>query len=218
MKPTMPKKTKSKNKERYIQFRLNEEIYQEIDAFSIRFGVSKSELARKSIFKYILTFDNPEHPNPKLLFSQNMFKVLIDNVSPENIENLAETSYENGMADLQFINEGFTGNQSMQWIFNTFYDRLTALSQYVFPKEMQNWFEECQVLVENDNYMFKGIHNLGQNFSLFIKEILKLYSADTKYELCEEYYGELIEKTKRKKQKMDEQRKYTVKFVFGLRE
>ncbi|MHA1674176.1 MAG: hypothetical protein ACTSYI_11180 [Promethearchaeota archaeon] len=217
MKTNMPKKSESKNMGRYIQFRLNEDVYIEIDEFSTRFGISKSELARKSIFKYILTFDNPEHPNPKLLFSQNMFKILIDNATLENIENLAKLSYENGMADSQYLNQGNIGSQSINSKFDTFYDRLASLADIIFPKEMQNWFEECHVLVENSNYLFEGVHALGANFSLFIKELLRLYSIDTKYELQNEYYGELIEKTKNKNQEMTEQRKYTVKFVFGLR-
>ena len=44
---------KSSNKGRFIQFRLNDEIYEEIDVFSKRFGISKSELARKSISRFI---------------------------------------------------------------------------------------------------------------------------------------------------------------------
>ena len=217
MKPITPKKI-DKNKGRYIQSRLNEEIYQEIDEFSTRFDISKSELARKSIFKYILTFDNPEHPNPKLLFSQNMLKILIDNVSPDIIENLAKISYENGMADSQYLAQGNTENQIVKYEFDTFYQRLEALTKWVFPKEMQNWFEESQVFVENDHYIFQGVHSLGQNFSLFIKELLFLYSVDSKYELYNEYYGELIEKSKKKNQELEEQRKYTMKFIFGLRE
>ena len=215
--PITPKKN-DKNKGRYIQFRLNEEIYQEIDEFSTRFDISKSELARKSIFKYILTFDNPEHPNPKLLFSQNMLKILIDNVSPDIIENLAKISYENGMADSQYLARGNTENQIVKYEFDTFYQRLEALTKWVFPKDMQNWFEESQVFVENDHYIFQGVHSLGQNFSLFIKELLFLYSVDSKYELYNEYYGELIEKSKKKNQELEEQRKFTMKFLFGLRE
>ena len=218
MKTIKPKKTNSRYKGRYIQFRLNEEIYQEIDEFSTRFGISKSELARKSIFKYILTFDNPERPNPKLLFSHNMFKILMDNASTENIENLAKISYENGMADSQYLTEGNTENRLVKFEFSNFYQRLESLTKWIFPHEMQNWFEESQMFVENEHYIFKGIHTLGQNFSLFIKKLLKLYSDGSKYELINEYYGELIEKTKKKNQEMDEQRKYTIKFVFGLRE
>ena len=218
MKSNMPQKTNNKNKGRYIQFRLNEEIYQEIDEFSTRFGISKSELARKSIFKYILTFDNPEHPNPKILFSQNMFKILIDNASPENIENLAKISYENGMADSQYLTNDKSEKKLLNFEFANFYQLLEVLTKWIFPKEMQNWFEESKVIAENNQYVFKGVHALGQNFSLFIKELLKLYSIDSKYELHNEYYGELIEKTKRKNQEMDEKRKYTLKFVFGLRE
>ena len=217
MKQITPKKN-DKNKGRYIQFRLNEEIYQNIENFSTRFGISKSELARKSIFKYILTFDNPDHPNPKVLFSQNMLKILIDSVSPEIIENLAKISYDNGMADSQYLSKGNKENKLVPFEFDTFYQRLESLSKWVFQKEMQNWFEETQVFVENDQYIFKGVHALSQNFSFFIKELLKLYSDDSKYELTNEYYGELIEKTKKKNQEMNEQRKYTIKLVFGLRD
>lgn len=219
MNPNMQQKNNYKNKGRYIQFRLNEEIYQQIDEFSRKFHISKSELARRSISKYILIFDNPEHPNPKLLFSQNMLKILIDNVSSETIENLAKISYENGMADVKFITQNVADNQiSTQFKFGTFYERLISLSQVIFSKEMQNWFDECDVSEENNNYVFKGTHYLGQNFSFFIKELLKLYSGSTKYELKNEYYGELIEKTKLKNQKMYEQRKFSVKFMFGLRD
>ena len=195
---------------------MNEEVYQEIDKFSARFGISKSELARKSIFKYILTFDNPERPNPKLLFSQNMFKILLEDVSHDKVENLAQLSYENGIADSQFFVQGFEKTK-ITVKFGTFPERLDSLVHMIFPKDMQNWFEECRVFVENDTYIFEGVHALGPNFSLFIIELLKHYSANTKYELHDEYYGEQIEKIKRKNREMDEQRKYSVKFVFGLR-
>ncbi|MHA1746635.1 MAG: hypothetical protein ACTSWW_11590, partial [Promethearchaeota archaeon] len=132
-------------------------------------------------------------------------------------EKLAKVSYENGIADSEYFIRSLGSSQSLTVKFATFPDRLTSLARIIFPKEMQNWFEKCQVVVENDMYIFEGVHALGPNFSLFIKELLTFYSVDTKYELCDEYYGEQIEKIKRKDQKMDERSKYTVKFIFRLR-
>ena len=142
----------------------------------------------------------------------------MDEISLKTIEKLAKVSYENGIADSQFFIRSIGSSQSLTVKFETLPERLASLAHMIFPREMQNWFEECQVFAENDKYIFEGIHALGDNFSLFIKELLKLYSVDTKYELCDEYYAVQIEKIKRKNQEMDEQRKYTLKFVFGLRE
>ena len=212
-----PNKNKSDIKGRYIQFRLDQDTYKLIDIFSNRFNISKSELARRSMIKYILNFDNPEHPNPKLLFSQNMFKLLLDNASPDLIRQVAYTSYQNGIADFQYFIKGFGGSLPSEMQFTTFKERLIALNRFIFSKDMQNWFEENNWFQRGSTLVMQGTHNLGPNFSLFIKYLLKFYSEDTNYELLKETFGENIRKSKNKGQDEVLTRKFKIVLVFELR-
>jgi len=210
-------KGKNKIKGRYIQFRLDEDTYQLINLFSTRFHISKSKLARRSIIKHILTFDNPEHPNPKLLISQNELKFLLDNASPDLMRQVAYTSYQNGIADTKYLAKGFGEYIPPELKFTTFKERLIALNRYIFSKDMQNWFEEIEWFEKGSTVILQGIHNLGPNFSLFIKYLMEFYTEDTNYELMKETFTEIITKSKNKGQSEELKRKYKIVLVFKPR-
>jgi len=225
-------------KEKTFTIRIDQQTLENMNMFKEVFGISKSELTRKSIRIYMLfNLNNQDTPNPKVLFSQNMLKPLLDSVNESEIEKIAEISFQNGISDLRFVGRkisnddiSFTKNIDFEAFTETgveaseFDDekrhsyvdsQLLSLVSYVFAPDGQNWFISSKYFWRGVNVVFQGKHRLGNNFSLFIKFLLEKYLGRFNYEILREDFEEIKSLSKIKNENNVEQTTYSITLIFS---
>ncbi|MCP4764344.1 MAG: hypothetical protein GY870_21400 [archaeon] len=158
---------KDKNMDKKLGFRMDDETWTEFTKYCEDNNVSKSEISREAIIKYMSIF-NSQNQNPKLIFSYNLFKFMADKISDEDMEKLAILSYENAQNDLKryskILKVDFEKMNATLW--------MGALNNLVFAPEGQNWFANIESSVKKTKIIFAGTHNLGKQFSVFIKYLI----------------------------------------------
>ena len=228
-----------KNKEKTFTIRIDQETIEQMNIFSSIFKISKSELARKSIKNFIvLNLENKDSPNPKLLFSKNMLKPLLNFADESEIEKIAEISFQNGIADAKFFSQYISEDEIPEgldveaWTYDTDLDltkfdlekrkklaesQLNSLISVVLAPHGQNWLDSIEYFKKGQNFVVQGKHQLGTNFSLFIKFLLQKYLMRFGYEVIREDFAEIKTKSIIKNQTDIEQLIYSLTLVFSLK-
>ena len=171
-------------KEIMISVRIDGQTAEVINASAEHYDLSRSELLRKAASAYVsLTVENPEFPNPKLFFSHNMLKILFTAVDEKTIKEIAKQSFLNGTRDYKFFKKLTTGLDPTESPDFPKEEYTTSMIENVFSKNGQNWFEKVNYSHNGSRISFSGKHDMGENFSLFIKELLSLYMEEINFEI-----------------------------------
>ncbi len=176
-----------KNKEKTLGIRVNTEEMVMLDNFCEINNTTRSKVVRTAISTYVkLNLVNHKNPNLKMVISQNILKPLIELADNETIEKIAEISKNNSFSDGQVIfrdykdvDFGKTRKEAMTWVVNS------IVNNELRP-DASNWFEKIRYSWDGDNLIIVGKHNLGKNFSRFIKYYFVNTLKDYKYELVKE--------------------------------
>ena len=112
-----------------------------------------------------------------------MLKILFKSANNETIIEVAKQSFLNGKRDYRFFKELTTGKDPTLSPNFSKEEYTTSMIENVFSKNGQNWFEKIKYSHINNHITFSGKHDMGENFSLFIKELLSLYMGETNYEI-----------------------------------
>ena len=129
----------SSKKEIIISVRIDGQKTEVINASVNHYDLSRSELNRNASSEYVsLPVENPQFPNPKLLFSHIMLKILLKAVNTETIKELADPSFLNGKRDYCFFKELTTGQDPTLSPDFSKEDYLTLMIENVFSKIGQN--------------------------------------------------------------------------------
>lgn len=165
-----------------------------LDVFCEMKKQSRTKIVRSALKSHLYrNIDNRMRPNKKLIFSQNMLKPLLDNADEALIEKIAEISFQNGVSDRKYIEnltDSFTKGSSTPEHTLDLEGRVKSLIEDVFNTDAQNWFESVRYGWNKKTIVFGGKHNLGRNFSLFIKYLLKKYMKVYNYELVSKEFRE----------------------------
>ena len=226
-----------KTKEKTFTIRIDQETIEQMNIFTKIFKISKSELARKSIKTYmLLNFENRESPNPKLFFSKNMLKPLLDFASESEIEEVAEISFQNGIADAKYFSKFFSKDEIPEnldveaWVINPDADlsaleiekrieladsQLNSLISVVLAPGGQNWLDSIEFFRRGKNFVIQGKHQLGNNFSLFLRYLLQKYLIRFGYEITTEDFMEIKTHSRKKNQTDTKQITYSLTLVFS---
>ncbi len=196
------------NKYKELRVRLRENDLDTIDQFCKIMNQSRAKLVKKAVRTYTyLNVENKERPNKKMIISQNILKPLWDSADEVLIEQMAEISFQNGMADTRYFSEilGKLRNPDKKIDMEK---RVKSLVEGVFSADAQNWFEDVNFGWNGDILIMGGKHNLGPNFSLFIKHLLIKYMALYDYKLQKEEFRET-------QSKKNENMRYTIILYFN---
>lgn len=167
-----------------ISVRINGQNAHIINNSADHYGMSRSELIRQAVSSYVnLTIENPEFPNPKLFFSHNMLKILFDAVDEQTIKKIAAQSFLNGKRDYHFFKMLTIGEDPTERPGFSKEDYTTSMIENVFSKNGQNWFEKVKYFHKGDKIVFSGMHDIGENFSNFIRELMSLYMDEIDFEI-----------------------------------
>ena len=115
-----------------------------------------------------LNVENKERPNKKVVFSQNMLKPLLDNADKSLIEEIAETSFQNGISDSGMLYDVINALRGIEEDL-TIERRVEGLVEGVFSPDAQNWFEDIKygwngkILIKPDEFdkLSSPSHTLG---------------------------------------------------------
>lgn len=196
------------NKYKELRVRLRENDLDTIDKFCKIVNQSRAKLVKKAVRTYTyLNVENKERPNKKMIISQNILKPLWDSTNETLIEQIAEISFQNGMADNRYFSNilGKLRNPDKKIDMEK---RVKGLVEGVFSADAQNWFEEVNFGWNGNILIIGGKHNLGPNFSLFIKHLLVKYMTLYDYKLQKEEFRET-------QSKKSENMRYTIILYFN---
>lgn len=191
-------------KEKYnaLRVRMDPLELEFLDAFCEISKQSRSKIARSALKSYLYrNIDNKKRPNKKVIFSQNMLKPLLDNANEELIKKIAEISFQNGISDHRYLDNILDslkeGSIPTEYTLDL-EGRIKSLIENVFNPDAQNWFDSIRYGWNKRILVIGGKHNLGRNFSLFIKflmiKYMKIYNYKLKSEEFREYKSKKTDK------------------------
>lgn len=180
--------SEKKNKEKIIGVRFDSETINHIEEFSEKYNISKSQLTRNAIHNYLNLFEEVSSlKNPKMIISQNIFKLALENLSEQQLDELAELSYRNALIFGEFWKDKFTFDPEQEQQLDFKKDWLSFLLKHlitqVFSAHGMNWFTDITYEWKDQTCFVSGTHNLGKNFSVFIKCLIKKYIKPGGYKL-----------------------------------
>jgi len=152
-------------------------------------------LALKIVLNFYIyrSIDNKKRPNKKVIFSQNMLKPLLDNADDAIIEEIAEISFQNGVSDHRCLDNLLDSLKRSSTVPEYTLDlegRVKSLIENVFSPDAQNWLNNVRYGWDKKIMIIGGKHNLGDNFSLFIKCLMIKYMKIYNYKLISEEFRE----------------------------
>lgn len=187
--------TNHKEKNKILGIRIDEETFDNFDQFCKERHLSKSEVARKAIMRYVHVIYNPER-NAKLLFSKSQFKYCLSCLSSNQLEELARISVQNGQKDMEMLRSIVSPSQKGNPDQNDLDFQIKTLLRFVFSPDGQNWFDEVSYTWQEKTLIFKGLHTLGLPFSLYISDLLSRYASQVNYRLTFDAFSRSFQNTK----------------------
>ncbi len=218
--PIIKKKPKSESK--IYSIRLKSWVMEGLNQIKQEYNVkSTSKLIKQAIITWIsMNPLNPDHPNPKLIISYNIFRKLIEDASEETLKQSAQISYQNGESDTNaaFDLASEDNKKYFAQIYTDVIERVKSVLKIVFSKEGQNWYNKHNYQSKENEFIFEGEHSLGLNFSKFVKFLFLEYFKRHNFQLTTEDYSQ-IQRTKinRKGEELKTQI-YGTKFTFTRKE
>ncbi len=172
--------SKKQRKDITISIRVTAEEDKILSLLSEQLDMNKSEIIRRGIGNFVLF----THSFKKVIIANDYLKVLFEHASREALEEMAKTAFEYSIGDSEidkhFINPD-KDSRTTQFIYH-----LKSLSTRVYSPEGQNWFDEVDYKVQQEGVIFYGSHQLGKNFSIFIRNVLIRYANHFGFQIHKE--------------------------------
>ena len=165
-------------KDNVIGTRVSDKLMNDILEYSNKKNIGVSKLIREALSYYILFKLEHEKQNiPIIIISKAEYSTILGLLDEKGLEKLAEIC-------VQLASKGFN------YASNNIKSFLRSLDTYVFSEKNQNWFKDFRTNFQGDRLLVAGVHDLNNNFSLFMKyyieKIVALYSYKlTKHTLLE---------------------------------
>ncbi len=178
-------KKKFQNDPESEQIQFDEEILQRLQQIAAKYHLPQNFITRESINLYLNEYrsKNPE-VNPKLTISHNIFRKAITIASEKDLEEMAAISFQNGLEYKKHLFQKLDLQEGKINSREAIDFALKILYRDVFAPEAQNWFNKIEYSWKKAQIMIAGKHDLGKNFSLFMKILMQKYMGLFFYELA----------------------------------
>ena len=155
-------------KENVIGTRVSDKLMNDILEYSNEKNMRVSKLIREALTYYMLFKLEHEKQNvPIIIISKAEYSTMLGFLDNKGLEKLADVC-------VQLARKGFNYSSDNVKSF------LRSLDTYVFSEKNQNWFKSFRTSFQGDRLLVAGVHDLNENFSLFmryyIEKIVALYS------------------------------------------
>ena len=157
-------KKKEKKSSNFLGFRLSEKTLKRLDLIAKQVGKTRGLIAKDAI-KQWLTLEMLDQTNEMITISKTLFVRMLQNIEEESSKAFAEELAEL-IADIM----KFLVNKPMN--LNTLND-YTQFSVNFFGKTGLKWFNTIDIQMQDDKLVFRGLHDLNENFSIFFTNFYK---------------------------------------------
>jgi len=166
-------------KEKVIGTRVSDKLMNDILEYSNEKNIRVSKLIREALSYYLLFKLEHEKQNiPIIIISKAEYSTILGLLDDKGLEKLADVC-------VQLAKKGFNYSS------NNIKSFLRSLDTYVFSDKNQNWFKSFQTNFQGDRLLVAGVHDLNENFSLFMKYYIEKIVALYSYELTKQTLLEL---------------------------
>ena len=164
-----------------------------LDEVCERTNLNRSELIRKAASNFIKlhAIDNPVYPNPKLFLSHNLLRILMDEADKPTLKKMAAQSFENGKHDYTYIKRLTNNTANIKNGAPLPEDAVRSLIYNVFSEDGQNWFKKVHYEYKDSKIIVTGRHDMGKNFSAFVKYLLAHYMNEIDYKEVKSEMGDM---------------------------
>lgn len=179
-----------------MMLRLDDEQNSMLEEYAKSVNIKKTHLIRNSLTSTMfLNSYNPDYPNPKSIFSQSMLHFMFERCSKEDLQELAQISFDLSMTEQEKFSKN---NPDFQIADESKPEEFAKnMSKYILSPKGHAWFDECNSNIRGKYLYIYGRHNMGLNFHIFLKHLLDLYADISGYHIVEDLSNlkEIKEKT-----------------------
>ena len=148
------------NKSQVLGVRIEDELLQKLEQYALNTNESKSHIARKAIIEWMEVLDHSRNTN-QIIISKKMFQNCLDLADETSLQKFAQEIVHQFDENLIHVNLDEEGNEIIKMLFQILIHRIGPSGQ--------NWFQHLEYNIVDNLLEIKGIHNISQKFSVFIK-------------------------------------------------
>jgi len=143
---------------------LSEKILHKLDLIAQQENKTRGTIAKDAVRQWI-NLKQYESTNEMITIPKRFLLNLLESPNEETLEKISEN-----MANLlsDFIKYIF--NKPLN---NRILKEYSSFISYFFGKKGLKWFNNLDVRVKNDLFIFRGLHDLGEKFSIFFLAFFK---------------------------------------------
>ena len=154
-------------KENVVGTRVTDKHLARLTEYAKKRNITLSELTRDALLYYGNFVFEHEKNFPIIIHAKNEYATIMEHVSDEGLQKLAEVCYSNSMSWIDFFIE--QENIQIEELHVPIRLFLKGLRKGVFSNDGQNWFEKFEFSIDKKRIMLAGVHNINKNFSIFMK-------------------------------------------------
>ena len=165
----MAKTQQKKKKSNFLGFRLSEETLTKLDLIAKQQGKTRGLVAKDAIEQWVnLEFFN--QTNEMITISKTFFSNLLSSVNEEEIIEISKKLVEL-IADIMKFSVIKPMNRNTLPNYADF-------STSFFGKTGLNWFNSFDIQIQDDHFIFRGLHDLDESFSQFFVDFYQNLLSD----------------------------------------
>ncbi|MHA1147976.1 MAG: hypothetical protein ACTSR8_06990 [Promethearchaeota archaeon] len=168
-----------KKKEKVIAVRIDDKFLGRLDKYCQKFKINKSLLTRIALEKYMRFYQKEEQdPEPLLIWGKLEMIEILKSLKEETIKSIAEIAFETSRETYKNMLEASVNKKKkkLEKVLTPEEEKtikckvmMGILKNLVFSAEGFNWFTNIHESWDGVNLKIAGTHNLGLNFSRYIK-------------------------------------------------
>ena len=164
-----------KIEKKVICTRIDDRLEVMLKKYTEVYEISNSRLIRKALRYYMRyaqnDFNSTSYIEPIIIISKESFAYLIDNLNEEELQKLAEKTYNTALRAIKKYFEQI-GNKNLDPLDLPLKNLLPVLIDNFFSYDAQNWLSDPNFSVQKDIVTFASNHSLNRSFSIFLKLLI----------------------------------------------
>jgi len=157
----MAKKAKKSN---FLGFRLSEEILNKLDLLAKQDNKTRGLVAKDAIEQW-LNLELFNQTNEMIMISKTVFSKILSRLDEEDLNVIAKDSVDLFSNIMKFLVAETMNDETLK-AYATF-------SINFFGKNGLKWFNTLDIQIQDNKYLFRGLHDLDEIFSNFFSRFYK---------------------------------------------
>ncbi len=157
----MAKKSKKSN---FLGFRLSEKILHKLDLLAKQDNKTRGLVAKDAI-KQWLNLELFNQTNEMIMISKTVFSKILSRLDEEELNMIAKDSADLFSNIMKFLVAKTMNDETLK--------AYATISINFFGKNGLKWFNTLDIQIQDDIYIFRGLHDLDEIFSNFFTKFYK---------------------------------------------